>query len=177
MLNTDKQQGQVIHVNTRIQNAGATRILAADTKIGFMVNSDVLNDIHPGLRDSLYRQPDKEGDQLQLDAPSSYTVLRHPGFEPMKFKHKFPGYEITLTPPEEGAEPLVFLVDVTVKKIEVDPQQGGSALITLTASAAVDLEEAADLLDALVREDVLITLVPPTDQEEGEEEESEEGTE
>jgi len=57
-------------------------------------------------------------------------------------------------------EPIV-LVDVKLKRFVIEPKEGGSVGLSFTASANVTPDELAELSEALIREDVLLTLTPP----------------
>lgn len=170
MFQTDTHPAQLTNVNTRIEKHGAERELAADVKLVLKVSSDALNDIEPGLRESLYRTPAR-GDQLSIvdkNDPAAYTVLKHPSLEPVQLKGKFPGYELTLAPlSEDGETAELFLVDVELKKLAINAHDGGSCTLTVTASANVDTGEVGQLLAFLVAEDARVTLTPPSRPVEG----------
>lgn len=55
----------------------------------------------------------------------------------------------------------MFLADVEIKRISAKALEGGSATLTLTGSANIHSDDARDLTDLLVREDVFLTLTPP----------------
>jgi hypothetical protein len=176
MLSTEDRPATLQNVNLRVERHGDERHTAADLKIGFQLPSSELDAIEKGLTEMLYRKPTAEGDQLQIDpnAANAFTVLKHPGLEPIRLKGKFPGYEISIADPngrqiedpENPAGPMIypdalFLVDVELKKITVEAHDGGTASVTITASVPVDRDELADARDLLEAGDVLMTLTPP----------------
>lgn len=164
MLTTEVRPAYLHNVNIRIEKHGADRSPAADLKLSFQVNSEELDLIEPGLKETLYRQP-KSGDQLHLGAtPVSWAVLRHPGLEPVRLKGKFPGYELTLAPDLPGATDGDELpaVDVELKKITVDAHDGGTATVTLTVSFPVTPDEVALSTQFLQEGNLFLTLTPPS---------------
>lgn len=177
MLKTDARPATLQNVNLRIEKHGKERVLAADLKIGFQLPSSELDSIEKGLTEMLYRQPTAEGDQLRIEEPATaFTVLKHPSLEPVRLKGKFPGYELTISDPNRQEEPEqagkggplidgyqpLFLVDVEVKKITVDGQDGGTALILITASMPVDADEVSECSELLEAGEILLTLTPPS---------------
>lgn len=165
MFNPQRHPADLTNVNTRIERHGDERKLAADFRLTMKVGADNLNDIEPRLRESLFRTP-ASGDQPQLvDQGSAFTVVNHPLAEPTKLRHKFPGYEMTLADPASESNDdgdSLFLADVELKKITVEPHEGGSATVTLSASTLIDVNDAAFALGYLIDGDVLVTLTPPT---------------
>lgn len=55
----------------------------------------------------------------------------------------------------------IRFTDVEIKKISAKALEGGSAALTFTASVSIDPDDARELTDLLVREDVFVTLTPP----------------
>lgn len=164
MFNTNRLTAQIANLNLRIEKHGTERVLAADLKLAMKIGSDDLNDIEPGLRESLFRRP-AAGDQLRLveeNEPGAYTVLKHPVLEPLKLKQKLPGYELEILPlgAAEGEEGF-FLANVELKRFTIEPHDGGSVSLTVTASAEIESEDGSELLELLQREDCLATLTAP----------------
>lgn len=165
MLNTNKRPAKLHkRMNVRFENHGSEAVPACDIHADFAVGSDMLDEIEPGLKAMLYRQPEA-GDQMELttEAAKAFTVLKHPGLEPIVLKGKFPGYEIEVSDPndEQPQAAPFFMVDVTLKKITVEAKDGGTAVITVTAQFLVDEDELAGCLSLLKVQDVLLTLTPP----------------
>lgn len=165
MFQTDRHHAKLTNVNTRIENHGDERKLAADFKLTMKVGADSLNYIEPRLRESLFRQP-AAGDQPQLVGKASeFTVVNHPLAEPLKLRHKFPGYEMTLAPMGSDSNDdgdALFLADGEVKRFVVEAHEGGTSTVSLTCSAQIDKNDAAYSLGFLIDGDVLLTLTPPT---------------
>jgi hypothetical protein len=166
MFNLSKHVAKVIHLSIRIERHGDERKPAADVKLVVDLPAEALNDIHPGLCESLYRKP-AAGDQIALidkKSDKGFTVVRHPSIEPLQIKQKFPGYELSINTEAQGED--VFLADAEIKNFLIKTHEGGTATVTFTASSLIDRDDIAALLDFLEREDATVTLDPPTKQEE-----------
>ena len=183
MFQLEQHDAQFASLNTRIQKHGADRVLAADLAMTVNAPNTILETIEPGLRTSLFRKPGK-GDQMDFDhdqkaqaaqITDQLVAVRHPGFGPLQVAHKFPGYELVILDAFEDStvEPIV-LVDLTMKKLTIQPIEGGSVLLSFTVSGEVTNDDVAELCDALVREDVRLTLTPPKAHAQHDEEEQKE---
>ena len=170
MLQLERHEATVRNVNQRIQKHGKDRVLAGDLAIACTVPNTILETIEPGLRQSLFRKQVK-GDQLDFDHEQKarsaqiidgMVVVRHPGLSPVAVSHKFTGYELTIedTYDDSTVEPIV-LVGATLKKLTIQPLEGGSVVLGFVISSELTTDEIAELADALVRENVRITLTPP----------------
>lgn len=157
----DKHEASLANVNQRIQRHGDERRLAADIKFTLSASNEVLDSFDPTLRQDLFRKPGA-GEQPELPqiGGDRLTEVKHPALEPLKLSHAFKGYELHIAGLLEAGDPIV-LVDVGLKRFVLDPKEGGSVEMTFTASAEVKPVELAELSDALVREDVLLTLIAP----------------
>jgi|GEM_PF-353596 len=161
MLQLEKHEASIANVNQRIQRHGDERRLAADIKFNLSASNEVLDSFDQSLRQDLFRKPGS-GEQQELPAIGGerLTEVKHPALEPLKLNHAFKGYELHIAGLLEAGDPIV-LVDVGLKRFVFEPKEGGSVELTFTASAEVSSDDLADLSDALVREDVLLTLIAP----------------
>lgn len=154
-----KHDVALTNLNSRIERHGDERALAADIKIKTSASNDLLDSFDKGLRDALFRKPGK-GEQQDLPSiGNALTAVKFPALEPLHLAHEFTGYELQLHGLLETGEPLL-LVDVKLKKFVIEPKEGGSVELAFTASANVDPEELAELSEALIRENVLLTATP-----------------
>jgi hypothetical protein len=159
MLAIDRHNASMSHLQIRIERHGDDRKLAADIKLSMNVHGTVLDDLERGLHESLFRKPGS-GEQQDLIDPASLTAVKFPHIQPLVLSHKFTGYEASIGfGDEEDVE--LFLADVEIKKITVQPLEGGSVEMTLTASANIDSDDVAELAILLVAENVALTLTPP----------------
>lgn len=159
MLALEIHPGSLSNLNIRIERHGDDRQLAADLKLSMNVAGAVLNDLEPGLHESLFRKPAAAGEQPDLIDPSLLTAVKFPHLDPISLSHKFPGYEVEISCEIDGKP--VFFADVEIKKISAKALEGGSAALSLTASVNIDSDDARDLTDLLVLEDIYMTLKPP----------------
>lgn len=163
MLNLEKSNAKVTNLNLRAEKHGDENQPACDVKISVDLQAERLNDIAPGLCESLFRKPGK-GDQLPLvevgkKPDPGFTVVKHPGLEPVQLKQKFPGYEVSIARPE--ADDGVFFADGEVKNFKITPHEGGTANVTFTVGVYVDEDDIAGLLPFLRNPDAVVTLTPP----------------
>lgn len=164
MLNLDKKNGQILNLNLRAEKHGDENNPACDIKLQVDVPAERLDDIHPGLCESLYRKPGS-GDQRPLievgkKQDEAFTVVRHPSLEPLKLKQKFPGYELTILAPDTDGEGL-FFADAEVKNFTITPREGGTASLAFSVGVDVDEDDIAGLLPFLRDPDAVLTLVAP----------------
>lgn len=161
MFQLDKHEACMTNCNTRIERHGDERVLAADMKFELKASNTILDYLEPGLRADLFRKPSK-GEQQEIPeiGGNNLVAVKHPGLEPLRLSHEFDGCEIELAGLLDHIEPLL-LVDVKLKKFVITPLEGGSVGLTFTASANVDSDEHKYLGEALVREDVRLTVSPP----------------
>lgn len=163
MFQLDKHDASLSNLNTRIERHGDERVLAVDMKFSTKANNSILDSLGKGLRESLFRKPSK-GEQQDLPSiGEALSAVRHPYLEPMRLSHEFTGYELVLSGLLDSTEELPF-VDVKLKKFTIAPLEGGSVELTFTASINATPDELSELSVALVREDVRLSLVPPTKQ-------------
>lgn len=156
----DKHEASIANVNQRIQRHGEERRLAADIKFSLSAGNSVLDAFDPHLRQDLFRAPG-QGEQQELPGTGNgLTEVKHPALEPIRVSHEWTGYELQIGGMLEAVEPIV-LVDVKLKRFVIEPKEGGSVEMTFTASAEVEPSELAELSEALIREDVLVTLIAP----------------
>lgn len=168
MFHLDKSNANVTNLNLRAEKHGDENQPACDVKISVDIPAERLNDIHPGLCESLYRKPGK-GDQLPLvevgkKPEPGFTVVKHPGLEPLQLKQKFPGYELTIGKDED--EEGLFFADAEVKNFTITPHEGGTTNVKFSVGAHVDEDEIAGLLPFLRDPGAVITLTPPKAQAE-----------
>lgn len=147
----------IANVNNRIQRNGDERQLAADIKFSLSAANNVLDSFDPSLRRDLFRKPKGDVKELIPLVSDGLTEVKHTCLEPLKLNHEFTGYEVQIDGHLDQTTPII-LVDVKLKKFVIKPREGGSVDITFTASMGIDSGEAAELLDALIRGDIRLSL-------------------
>lgn len=162
MFQLSDHESSMTNLNSRIERHGDSRELAVDLKFETKASNTVLDSLEKGLKESLFRKPGK-GEQQELIEGNQLVAVKHTCLEPLRLSHEFAGYELTIEGALGVADPI-DLVDVKLKKFVITPMEGGSVGVSFTASANVDSGELADLSEALIREDVRLTLTPPSKQ-------------
>lgn len=175
MFSLDNSNAQITHLNLRAEKHGDGNEPACDVKVSVNIPAERLDDIHPGLCESLYRKPGA-GDQMPLvevgkKPPAGFTVVRHPGLEPLQLKQKFPGYELHILTPGQDALPAenedgIFFADGEVKNFTITVHEGGTTNVKFSVGTHVDEDDIAGLLPFLRNPDAVITLTPPKSQSE-----------
>lgn len=163
MFQLDKHDSQFANLNSRIERHGDERVLAADMKFSTSVGNATLDGIEKGLREAFFRKPGKGEQQTLPNIGETLTAVKFPNIEPIRLSHEFSGYEVQIDGTLETTEPVI-LVDASIKKLVLDFKEGGSVELSFTVSANVEPDELAELSEALIREDVRVTLTPPTKQ-------------
>lgn len=168
MFALDQYNGKITNLNLRAEKHGDENQPACDIKVSVDLPSVRLDEISPGLCESLFRKPGP-GDQLPLvevgkRPDPGFTALRHPGLEPVKVKQKFPGYELTVAADEENEGQ--FFADAEVKNFAIEAREGGTATVTFSVGVQVDEDDIAALLPFLRTPDAVLKLVPPKAQAE-----------
>lgn len=151
------------HLNVRIEKVGKDKHRpAVDLKFTVDVPNTMLDEIHPGLLNSLYKHPNEQGHQGDLTAPdpNSLTTPRYPRAKPWASTEDWPGYFIELRIGEYDKD-KVPLDKATLKGISVEAKNGGTAVLTFTCSAYPVAEQVAQLYDMLGH-DVEFDLTPPS---------------
>ena len=168
MFELNDHSASITNLNSRIERHGDDRQLAVDIKFELQASNELLESIQPGLRDSLFRKPGKgEQQALPIDG-NTLTAVKFPSLAPVSLTHEFTGYEIEMGGDLDATDPIV-LVDVKVKKITITPLEGGSVTLNFTASCEAEPADLTDIAEALIREDVRLTMTPPAKQDTEEE--------
>lgn len=155
----------ISNVNQRIERHGDERALAVDIKFALSTDNTVLDHFVNGLREALFRKPGKGEQQVLPIGDNPFTAVKFPALEAQRLAHEFCAYELQIDGLLDATPPII-LVDVKLKKFVADPKEGGSVELTFTATANAQPDEIAELSEALIREDVRITLIPPAKQAE-----------
>lgn len=160
MFQLDKAQAQIANVNQRVERHGDERERAVDIKFTLSANNTLLDQFDKELRKFLFRKPAKgEQPQLPTIGIDSLTEVKFPSLEPQRLAHEFSGCELQIDGLLDGTAPIV-LVDVKLKKFVAEPKEGGSVDLSFTASATVDADELAEVSEAWIREDVVLSVGP-----------------
>lgn len=171
MFQLEDHPAEVINLNVRREKHGDEHQLAVDVKFEAQAGNEILDSLEKGLREALFRKPGKgEQQALPIDG-NPLTAVKFPALAPVSLQHEFTGYEVEITGELEASE-AVALVDAKIKKITAAPLEGGSVTLTFTASAEAEPDDLAVLAERLVLGSVRLTLTPPANQAEEEQQDA-----
>ena len=150
------------NLNLRVEKVGKDKTRpAADLKFNVDMHNSILDEIHPGLLNSLYKRPDEKGHQADLTAPdpATLTTPRYPRAKPWASLEDWPGYFASIKVGEFDQQG-VDLQKGILKSITVEAKNGGTVSLSFTVSAYPTGEEVGKLYDMLGK-DVALNLDPP----------------
>lgn len=150
------------NLNLRVEKVGKDKTRpAADLKFNVDMHNSILDEIHPGLLNSLYKRPDEKGHQADLTAPdpATLTTPRYPRAKPWASLEDWPGYFASIKVGEFDLQG-VDLQKGILKSITVEAKNGGTVSLSFTVSAYPTGEEVGKLYDMLGK-DVALNLDPP----------------
>lgn len=114
MLNLEKHDASITHVNFRKENHGDQKVAAADISVNLKASALLLDTIDKKLRKAFFEKPGKGQQQdLPIDA-NNLTALSLPYLKEQKLSHAYEGYEVQFDSLLEHIEPL-FFADAKVK--------------------------------------------------------------
>lgn len=165
MFALDKHDASISNVNFRKENHGDEKRAAVDIRVILKASNMLLDSIDPKLRKAFFAKPGKgEQQALPIDG-NNLTALAMPILSEQKLTAEYESYEVELASLLDHIEP-VFLVDAKVKKLSFVPIEGGSIDLSLTVSVLIDEDDDAPLLSAWRRGEVRLSLTPPSNQAE-----------
>ena len=151
--------------NPRAENHGDEHQLAGD--IGLLVRcpNTVLDEFDRSLKTMLFRKP-AEGEQEELgleDGMDGLVARKLPNLDPLGWAQTYHGYRIEISEGMGLKDPLSLKVDLS--KFKITPLDGGTVEINFRASGPLTAAESGELC-ALIKDDVEISLFPPSAEEE-----------
>lgn len=155
-MNIKNQIAKLAHLNVREEKHGEETVLALDIKLTADVPNTFLDVICQGLKASLYKRDDNQGDLLGDD--QHMTSLRYPSMATIKFGLSMTSAKLVIEFFQgPHAESLDF--EVTVKRIDLDCKEGGTVAISFNAQTLPDSGQVGTL-SALLGHDVTVSLYP-----------------
>lgn len=162
MFRFDSHLCTLSNINVRTEKHGDEHVNAVDLKFTTDVHSSVLDQFDTSLRPFLFRKPSVGEQQNAID---DLTGVRLPTLKPLVLDEEFTGYTVRLPSPMNLRETVELIADL--KKFSFDPVEGGSVAMAVTASCHPTAEQMSQLYD-LLSEDVQVSLIPPSVEEERE---------
>jgi hypothetical protein len=158
----EKQTCRLVNFNTRPERHGEDPVPAADLKIEYSMPNDELCQFHPALKALLYHF-DKKGEQDLIDqareGDKDYAPhLRVPEIEsPIKLKTELVGAMVSI---DYGLKSVIDLHGCNVNDFKIDPQPGGTVLVSFRIQAHPDGSQAGKIYDLMGCE-ISLTIEPP----------------
>lgn len=152
----------LVNLNLRVERVGKERTRpSADLKFSADVPNTMLDQIHPGLLNSLYRRPDEKHHQADLTAPDpdTLTTPRYPHAKPWASTEDWPGYHAAVAVGEFDPK-RVEIPMVTLKGITAEAKNGGTVTLTFSLGGYPTGDDVGQLYD-LIGKAVTLDLDPP----------------
>lgn len=162
MLQLATALATLAHINLRVEKVGKEKTRpAADLKFTVNLPNTQLDQISPGLLQSLYRRPNEQGHQGDLTAPDpeAMTTLRHPKAKPWASTEDWPGYAAQLHA-GEFAPTDIELEMTTLKGITCEAKNGGTVEVSFSIGCHPTGADVGALYELMGKE-VDLTLSPP----------------
>lgn len=162
MLQLATALATLAHINLRVEKVGKEKTRpAADLKITVNLPNTQLDQISPGLLQSLYRRPNEQGHQGDLTAPDpdAMTTLRHPKAKPWASTEDWPGYAVKVHAGEFSPVD-VELEMTTLKSISCEAKNGGTVEVSFSIGCHPTGADVGALYELMGKE-VDLTLSPP----------------
>lgn len=150
---------KLANVNPRAEKHGEDTKPALDLKIEATCPSSVLIHFHPELRQHLFKKDENPDLVDQVVEGEGLTILRYPKMGALKWDWEGAGYTATVDYGMGGPSNIV-LNDVKVDHFAIEPQNGGSVVITFRIIAHPEADDVGKLCEFIQRE-IELNLVPP----------------
>lgn len=168
MLSLSNQKAKLANLNLRAELHGEEKETAADLTIEATVSNDTLSEFHPSLKSAFYQKADEAQGELIAD-PGHLPATKFPNLGmPLKWEQSLEGYQVTVHFGIGGPSDVV-LDDCKVDTFRFDCKEGGSVGIKFRVQAHPSAEQIGKL-SGLIQNDIELTLLPPEEQGQQEEE-------
>lgn len=159
MFSLKEAEVKLAHVNVGAELHGEEAVVRLDLKIEAKVSNDRLFDFDPSLKLTLYvksEDPDLLADKNHL------TKLRYPklGY-PLRWDAEIVGAKFTIHHGIDETSNIVFDM-ANVNEFRIDPQEGGTVIITFRVQVHPD-EEKAGAVAMMAGNKVTVTMTPPAE--------------
>lgn len=139
---------------------------SATLQFTYRTSNDVLSEFSPDLKSSLYRRPRQdEGDMAdnadpRLDDPGYLPCLKFPNMQnKVALSEKVVGATVIVHHGIGGKSDLT-MEECTVSKFRLDPQEGGTVVVSMEVDCVPTKEQAGEL-HMKQNQDVVVSIVPP----------------
>jgi hypothetical protein len=154
----DTNPARLLDVNPRAEMNGPDTVPAVDLKLSIKVGNDMLAMFSPSLKSSIYSRPDGDSGQAELlDDPNYMPSLRFPLMSPFRWAREYAGHELRVHYGFSGADDII-LQPVKVNKFTLEPQEGGTVVITFRVQAHADAAPLGRLC-SMIGTDLEVSLI------------------
>jgi hypothetical protein len=163
MFQLTDQKAKCTSVNPRAEKHGTENVIACDVDIVIDVGAEILDVFAKGLRDALYRKPDKKAQTAIAEAGEEVPEgpqLRFDVLGPLKLKRECVGYTARLVWGDLAGTVNVELAGLNVHKFHAEPKQGGTVTLSMQLQAHPNTAEIGELC-SLIQREITVTLSPP----------------
>lgn len=157
----EKHQALISSVTPIAEKHGEDTVLAASIKFQFTAGKAIFDQLGlKKLREALYCKPGAGQQQsLPMEGEDGHTALSFPALKAFSIDEDFPGY-IAVIDSGLGIAPGLKVSEATVKKIALDPMEGGSVAVSFSLVCHPDASTLGKLCE-LLQNTVDLTLTPP----------------
>jgi hypothetical protein len=167
MFSLKNAKAKLSNVNLRSELHGDKHVLATDLTIEATLSNDVLSEFHPSLKSAMYEKADDAQGEL-LNEPGRLTALRFANLgQPLKWNAELKGYE-TVVHYGIGDESDIHMIECEVDSFKFECKDGGSVGIKFRVIAHPS-EEQVGKLSGMIQSEINMSLTPPEEQEEQQE--------
>lgn len=159
MFELSNQKAKLDSVNARAELHGEERKPAFDLKFTVALGNECLAFFAPELRSSLYKKSDAQGELIDEERESA---LRFPKMGRFYWDWEGVGYTLTI-PYGIGGISDIVVEGVNINKFRLQPQEGGTVLVSFRAIAHLD-EKVVGPLCSLIQRETEISIEPPPPQ-------------
>lgn len=161
MFTTTKHPTFISSVTPIAEKHGEETKLACSIKCELTMAKTVLDAFGlKKLREALYRKPAAgEQQELPMEGSDGHTALAFPKLSSLRIEEDFTGYKVHVDS-GLGISEGIHLSEVTLKKVSLDPIEGGSVKVGLSLVCHPDAATIGALCDML-QDTVDLTLTPP----------------
>jgi hypothetical protein len=164
MLTLEKVQAKIRKVTPVTEKHGNEDVPAMSLSLMMALPAFVIDGLDKGLRRTMFRKPVKdEAPQHELEGVVSndgMTKVLFPHLAPHSWTEVFTGYTMLIGSGLTTTDSEMEIEDVKVSKIRIEPKDGGSIVLHLSAHFEVD-EKLAGALAVNEGKTIELSLIPP----------------
>jgi len=163
MFKLDNQRATLTKVTTFAENHGQEIKHGQALQMKMTLANTVLDQFEKGLTAALFERYDEKCDLAEQGQPELLPDLRFPDLLPIQYGYEGQGYRVIFHTGLSDKE-NIYLINTKLDSFKFDLKQGGSVELTFSIKCHPNKEESGKL-DHLMKEQVDITLEPPSAEE------------